>query len=118
MTFRPGDPCYRLHPTWTRASDDLLLSLIGRSTYREMAHQLGKSVDAVRKRAKRLGYRLDQGAVTLRELARTTGYDRHQLRRAKRALGQAWMRAAGRKLLIRGEQVDELLDYLTRESAI
>lgn len=118
MTFVKGGPCYKYNPVWTPELDEQLLNMIGIRTYAGMAKALGKSVDAVRKRAQRLGYKPDQGMTTLRALARDTGYDRHQFRRAAKALGQVWARATAhrRKLLITGDQALELIDYLANES--
>ena len=116
MTFHPGQPNYRRDLVWTKAKDRELLSLIGSHSYQQIADAFGKSIDAVRKRASRLGYNLDQGTVTLRGLSRQTGYDRNQLRRAGRVLDQTWNRATQRKLLITQSQADELVDYLRQES--
>lgn len=118
MTFVKGGPCYKYNKVWTTELDNLLLDMIGNRNYKEMARRLGKSVEAIRKRAKRLGHRLDQGTITLRELARQTGYDRRQFRRAGKKLNQHWRRAAGgRKLLIKQDQADELITYLRKESS-
>lgn len=117
MTFVKGGPCYRLHPVWTRELTETLIDMIGTHSYLSIAKRLGKSVDAVRKKARSLGYSLDRGTITLRELSRQTGYDRHQLRRAGRALKQKWKRATVSKLLIRQDQANEMVDYLFRESS-
>lgn len=115
MTFKKGGPCYRLHPVWTKEMDWKLLDMIGARPYNSIAKELGKSVEAIRKRAKALGSPLDRGTTTLRELARQTGYDRHQLRRAKKALKQSWKRATTRKLLITTEQAHELIAFLAND---
>jgi hypothetical protein len=123
MTWHTGQPNWRVVKFWTQEKNDLLLELIGYKSYDYIASKLGVSIDACRKQASRLGHRLDQGTTTLRELARDTGYDRHQLRRARNKLGQTWHRVTSkrynkgaRKLLIRTEQANELIDYLKLES--
>jgi hypothetical protein len=115
VTFTKGGPCYKFNPVWTKELDARLLDMIGSKSYAQMAKALGKSVDALRKRAKALGHPLDQGTTTLRELSRETGYDRHQLRRAGDALNQHWKRATNRKLLITTEQAIALVDYLAAD---
>ena len=88
--------------------------MIGEESYSTISARLWVGVDACRKQAARMGHRLDRGTTTLRALARSTGYDRHQLRRARRELGQKWGRAK-RKLLIRADQEIELINFLRDE---
>ena len=104
---------------WSKEENDILLNLIGTSTYPSIKKQLpGRSLEAIKRQALRLGHPLYQGTVTLNQIIRETGYNWKQLERAKEALNQHWMRATGRgrsRFLIKGEQLIELIEYLKRE---
>lgn len=77
----------------------------------------GRSVEAVRRQIRRMcdsGAR--RGSISLHKLAQVTGYHPSQLRRARKALNQAWQRMSKRGCyLISEEQVMDLIAWLLHD---
>lgn len=77
----------------------------------------GRSSEAVRRQIRRMcGSGARRGAISLRRLAQVTGYHPSQLRRAQKALNQAWQRMSKRGThLITEEQVMDLVAWLLHD---
>lgn len=118
---KPGRRLGRGH-RWTTAEDRVLQYNVGEKSlgyiFRKLPH---RTEDQIRARLRVLGIKMWQGTYTLRGAITATGYAKHQLLRARKALSQTWIgqlrrhRAPGRSAAvyrITGDQLDELTEYL------
>lgn len=108
---------------WTKEESARLMRLVGESTAQELVAEFpGKSWQAIKAKARRLGFSPFQGSWTLTRMIEETGYNWKQLGKAREALGQVWAesgapRSAKRgghrpRFVITDEQVQELLAHL------
>lgn len=77
----------------------------------------GRSLEAVRRQIRRMaGSGARRGSISLHRLAQVTGYHPSQLRRAQKALNQAWQRMSKRGThLITEDQVMDLVAWLLHD---
>ena len=121
---KPGKRFARGH-CWTAAEDRVLQYNAGEKSpgyiLRKLPH---RTEEQIRARLRVLGIKQWQGTYTLRAAIKSTGYAKHQLLRAREALGQTWIgqlkrhRAPGRSGMvyrITGDQLDELTEYLGKQ---
>lgn len=101
---------------WTKQEDNVLIENAD-SAY--ITSKLpGRSLEAIRKRARELGFFLFQGTWTLQKICRETGYNWKQVQRAKKSLKQAWKKESGGKssrFVIQDWQVDAIVEFLANE---
>lgn len=105
-------------PRWTRPQKLVLLEGAGSFATRTVERRTGRTRKALEAVIRRHfdGGGLSRGSFTLREAQRETGYHRTQLRRAQRALGQAWMRTSSKgRWLISVEQLEALTKWLATD---
>lgn len=102
---------------WTREEDQLLLDGAGVFAVHWFERKIGRSTDAIYRRAYDLyGGGLSRGTHTLLGAARETGYGPSQLLRGQRALNQKWKRlSVNGPYLITFDQLTELTDWLRQD---
>ena len=106
----------RRTPNWTKQEDNKLFEYANSSLI--LSKLPGRSLESVRKRARKFGFFLFQGTWTLQRICRETGYNWKQVQRAKEALNQKWHKESrnGRsRFIIDEEQVEKLTQYLKEE---
>ena len=104
---------------WTDQRVWKLMWLAERHTARECAEKLGLHPKTVANRLAVLNIKARTECMTLRECIRRTGYLKHQLYRAKKALNQRWLGAGkgrGHRLGIREDQLDAMCEWLRTEA--
>jgi hypothetical protein len=72
---------------WTPEEDAILAKWWGARKPKWLVSKLGRSLSAIKERAKTLGVRRDQGTMSLRQLGRVTGYTIPALKAIIRAEG-------------------------------
>lgn len=95
-----------------------MINAVGYTTARGIVESVGHSRRAAQAKLARLTGRgaLGRGSYSVRQLVRSTGYTREQLRRASSALNQKWKRLDPRgSFLITEEQRDELIAWLAHD---
>lgn len=108
---------------WTPPEDTLLLYHYGSEAPGDTVDRMGRTRTALRDRLRRLGYApaLAGRFTTAEALAAASGYHRHTITRASRALGQRVARsdgeARGSFYLYTEDQAVEALAWLAREGS-
>jgi hypothetical protein len=106
---------------WTKKEIDKLLSLSEITGRREIAKTLNRTIAAIDAKVDKLreiypNLRYGSAAVTLEKASASTGYDKGQLLRAKKALNQTWRGGNSKRYYITETQLEALCDYLKTET--
>lgn len=105
-------------PRWSRKADLDLLEGQGSFTVRTVEKRTGRTRKAIYGRLLRAhgGGGMSRGNYTLDGAIEESGYSRTQLLRARRALGQAWLRTSKRgRWILTLEQFEALTEWLKRD---
>lgn len=104
---------------WTRKQKQNLLLGIGAYGLEWLCRKSGdRSQDAIYSQIRRLygGGGLTRGSCTLSKICADTGYNREQIIRAGKALGQRWARTGKRgAYLVTEDQVEQLVAWLKQD---
>jgi IS30 family transposase len=92
---RAGLPMYNgKHRRWTKKEVSELFDLVERFGHKEIALKLGRHPQSVSTKIKALGLTTRTEVYSLYRAAKETGYYETMFKRAKRALGQKWVRTS------------------------
>lgn len=110
---------------WSKGDIFKLLKFAERYSYKEIAKKMGRTPNNVDYMLCKLKVSTRTEVFSLRRMVRETGYDKHQLYRAKKALGQVWPIARYSKDIraskpmpryrVKRSQVEALCEYLKYE---
>lgn len=116
---------FKKYRYWSKGDIFKLFKLAERYSYKEIAKMMGRTPDNVDYMLTKLQVPTRTEVFSLRRICRETGYDKHQLYRAKKALRQTWPLAHYRKdkkaskpmsrYRIKRIQVEALCEYLKHE---
>lgn len=98
------------------ALETKLIGLSAEHTAAELAMMFHVTEKTMRNRLAVMGLRQHSETMSLREAIRRTGYLKHQLHRARKALDQRWGRVGTRRGITE-EQLEALCEWLRTEAS-